>query len=186
MTLTFFGNGGGAFFSPAPTLQLPLPLDTLVALVEMLRTLALLALYLDEFELAVHRFFPLNAVNAEEAVVDVETLEIEGAYDFLEDESAGMIVRGGGISYKGGVGPNEGGIRKECGTLGTGGASDFVLAKRLNAWLSADCVGLLLLALRSGLAVGVVGAAGTDRLRPQLLPVLVVETLMSEPGETSR
>lgn len=137
----FAGNGGGGFFPPAPTLQLPLPLDTLVALVETLRTLALLALYRDEFELPVHRFFPLNAVNAEEAVVDVETLEIEGAYDFLEedDESAGMIVGGSGISNKGGVGPKEGGIWKDFGIAGTGGASAVVLrAKRLNASESAD------------------------------------------------
>jgi len=74
-------GGGGAFFPFAPALQLPLPLERLVAAVETLRTLALLALYRELFELlAVHLFLLLlNAVNAEEDVVVVSTLAIEGA-----------------------------------------------------------------------------------------------------------
>jgi hypothetical protein len=74
------GNGGGdAFFPLAPTLQLPLSLDRLVATVD---TLCKLGLYRELFELfAVHLFFPLKAVNADEEVVAVDTLAIEGAYD---------------------------------------------------------------------------------------------------------
>jgi len=68
------GNGGGgAFFPLAPTLQLSLSLDRLVAAVDTLRMLALLTLYREPC------FFPLKAVNAEDEVVVVDTLAMEGA-----------------------------------------------------------------------------------------------------------
>jgi hypothetical protein len=86
------GNGGGGAFFPL-LLQLPLPLDRLVATVDTLYTLELLALYRELFLL-------FQGVNAEDEVVAVETLAIDGAYDLQlewaayesEDGMSGVAV----------------------------------------------------------------------------------------------
>lgn len=73
------GSGGGSpFFPLAAALHEPEPEDRLVAVVETLCTLARELLVAPEFR---QPFLPLNAVNADEDVVVVEILLIDGAYE---------------------------------------------------------------------------------------------------------
>lgn len=158
--LMFVGGIGGT----ASFLQLPLPLDMLVAAVLTLRTLAALPLYL---ELARALSFPLNAVNPLDEVVAVETLAIEGAYDRRPD-------RGGG-----GTGSSEGGTGAEFLKVdGTGGTG--VVETRLNCCFRSR-EGLLLLTLLSSSGV----AEGAD-LFLQLMSVLEADAEIREPGDVSR
>jgi hypothetical protein len=68
------GRGGGFLPFPAALHEPDDPEDILVAAVETLRTLALLLL-------ARHLFLPLNAVKADDEVVVVEILAMDGAYE---------------------------------------------------------------------------------------------------------
>lgn len=68
------GRGGGFLPFPAALHEPDDPEDMLVAAVETLRTLALLLL-------ARHLFLPLKAVKADDEVVVVEMLAMDGAYE---------------------------------------------------------------------------------------------------------